>query len=96
VFLIISLLLTALLIDLVRQQIEEGGHIHHYGNPSPFRFEHPAPPTLPSRFPALASNPDATYVLLVDGVNDEYCNPAFDWSRHLSAAVPLDRRSHDK
>ncbi|KAH9474420.1 Nitrogen assimilation transcription factor nit-4 [Psilocybe cubensis] len=76
-------------------QIEEGRLIHH-GRTSPFIFSSVDVPPQPSRFPALASNPDATYVLAVDGVNDEYCNPDFDWSRHLPTAVPLDRRSHDK
>ncbi|KDR76970.1 hypothetical protein GALMADRAFT_95630 [Galerina marginata CBS 339.88] len=77
-------------------KIEEGGLILHHGNTAPFRFEHLELPIQASRFPALADNPDATYVLLVDGVPDEHCNPAFDWSRHLPQAVPLDRRSHDK
>ncbi|PPQ92012.1 hypothetical protein CVT25_004869 [Psilocybe cyanescens] len=77
-------------------KIEEGGLIHHYGNTAPFRFESLEVPSQPSRFPALAENPDATYVLVVDGVNDDFCNPDFDWSRHLPTAVPLDRRSHDK
>ncbi|KAJ3517066.1 hypothetical protein NLJ89_g732 [Agrocybe chaxingu] len=43
-------------------KIEEGGQvIHHYGNPSPFRFNPNEQLTAPSRFPALAENPDATY-----------------------------------
>jgi len=67
-----------------------------YGNTAPFRFDHSVPPTLISRFPALAENLDATYVLLVDEAAEEHYNPDFDWSRHLPSAVPLDRRSHDK
>ncbi|KAF9555002.1 hypothetical protein CPC08DRAFT_643525, partial [Agrocybe pediades] len=67
-----------------------------YGNTAPFRFEHLEISTRPSRFPELAENPHATYVLLVDGVNEEHCNPDLDWSRHLSTSVPLDRRSHDR
>ncbi|KAF8909703.1 fungal-specific transcription factor domain-containing protein [Gymnopilus junonius] len=74
----------------------EGGLIHHYGNTAPFRFESVEPPTQPSRFPALAANPGATYVLLVDGVSDDNGNPGFDWSRHLPKIADLDRKSHDK
>ena len=54
------------------------------------------PFTQPSRFPALAENPDDTYVLLVDGVQSNHYNPTLDWSRHLPSSVPLDRPSHDK
>lgn len=54
------------------------------------------PFTQPSRFPALAENPDDTYVLLVDGVQPSHCNPTLDWSRHLPSNVLLDRPSHDK
>jgi len=77
-------------------QLEEGGLIHHYGNTAPFRFDHLDIAVLTSRFPSLAENPHATYVLLVDGVTDDHCNPDFDWSRHLPSAVPLTRRCHDK
>lgn len=54
------------------------------------------PFALPSRFPALAENPDDTYVLLVDGVQSSHYNPAFDWSRHLPPNAQLDRPSHDR
>ena len=57
------------------------------------------PFTQHSRFPALAENPDDTYVLLVDGVqssDSSHYNPTLDWSRHLPSNVPLDRPSHDK
>ncbi|KIM41300.1 hypothetical protein M413DRAFT_445331 [Hebeloma cylindrosporum] len=77
-------------------KLEEGGLIHHYGNTAPFRFDHLDLAILTSRFPALAENTQATYVLLVDGVSDDDCSPDFDWSRHLPSAVPLTRRSHDK
>ena len=56
----------------------------------------PLPAEGPSRFPAIAENLDATYVLLVDDVDDSHFNPNFDWSRHLPSNGPLDRRSHDK
>ncbi|KAF8152932.1 hypothetical protein B0H34DRAFT_677166 [Crassisporium funariophilum] len=79
-------------------KIEEGGQILHHEITSPFRFDHPESFQQASRFPALADNPDATYVLMVDGVkeSDRNYNPDFDWSRHLPSAVPLDRRSHDR
>lgn len=89
---------TILCAPLSAQQLEENGLVHHYGNTAVFRFENIEPPRAapPSRFPALAQNPDATYVLLTDGVPDDHYNPDFDWSRHLPSIVPLDRRSHDK
>ncbi|KJA23958.1 hypothetical protein HYPSUDRAFT_39482 [Hypholoma sublateritium FD-334 SS-4] len=79
-------------------KLEENGLVQNYGNTAVFRFENIELPrvTPPSRFPALAQNPDATYVLLTDGVPDDHYNPDFDWSRHLPSIVPLDRRSHDK
>jgi hypothetical protein len=33
---------------------------------------------------------------MVEGVDESNYNPNFDWSRHLTADVPLDRREHDK
>ncbi|KAF8802030.1 hypothetical protein BYT27DRAFT_6777102 [Phlegmacium glaucopus] len=74
-------------------QVQDGGGTLHHGTTAPFRFVEFTPP---SRFPALAADPDGTYVLLVEGADPSHYNPAFDWSRHLPSAVPLDRRSHDK
>jgi hypothetical protein len=56
------------------------------------------PFTQPPRFPALAENPNDTYVLSVDGVQPEtsHYNPALDWSRYLPSDIPLDRPTHDK
>ena len=54
------------------------------------------PFTQPSRFPAIAENPDATYVLQLEGVQESHCNPSLDWSRHLPHNVPLDRKTHDR
>ena len=84
--------------QLSRPQLEENGLVRHHGPTAVFRFENIEPPraAVPSRFPALAKNPDATYVLLTDGVPDDHYNPDFDWSRHLPSVVPLNRRSHDK
>jgi len=52
----------------------------------------------PSRFPAVAENPDETYVLMVDGhhAQPSHYNPNLDWSRHLPSNVPLDRPTHDR
>ena len=56
------------------------------------------PFTMPSRFPALAENPDDTYVLQLEGVHESHCNPSLDWSRYLApnVPVPLDRKIHDR
>ena len=54
------------------------------------------PFTQPSRFPALAENPDDTYVLFLDGVLPSHCNPTLEWSRHLAPNPLLDRQSHDR
>lgn len=63
-----------------------------YGNVAPFRFA-PAPSPL-SRFNRIVDNPNAHYVLLVDGERDY--NPTLDWSKHLPKSVHLCRREHDK
>ena len=62
-------------------------------NAYPLKVE---PFTQPSRFPALAENPDDTYVLLVDGAHESHYNPSLDWSRNLPSNVPLDRPTHDR
>ena len=72
-------------------QLEQGS-IHCYGIAAPFRF----PSDRASRFPAIAQNSDANYVLMVDGVSEKHRNPRFDWSRYLPHEVPLDRKSHDR
>ena len=54
------------------------------------------PFTQPSRFPALAANPDDTYVLSVDGALPSHCDPNLDWSRHLPSNPQLDRPTHDR
>lgn len=51
-------------------------------------------PSSSSRFPT--EDPEAHYVLLVDGADDTYYNPDFDWSRYLPNAVPLTRNEHDR
>ena len=52
--------------------------------------------TQPSRFPALAKNPDETYVLCLDGIQSSHYNPSLEWNRYLPHDVPLDRPTHDK
>ncbi|KAJ7288486.1 hypothetical protein C8J57DRAFT_1280412 [Mycena rebaudengoi] len=52
--------------------------------------------SLSSESSRSADNPNASYVLLVDGVDDSSCDLSFDWSRHLPPEVPLDRKEHDK
>ncbi|KAJ7151912.1 hypothetical protein C8R43DRAFT_846056, partial [Mycena crocata] len=66
-----------------------------HGITAPFRFatKHPG---RPSRFPEIIDNPSASYVLIVDGVDEAHYNPDFDWSRYLPSQVPLDRREHDR
>ncbi|KAJ7291289.1 fungal-specific transcription factor domain-containing protein, partial [Mycena rebaudengoi] len=61
---------------------------------------------LPLRFAGRPSNEllqsqniadsNATYVLMVDGVDETACDLNFDWSRHLPPGIPLDRKEHDK
>lgn len=64
-----------------------------YGNVAPFRFAEV--PDQGSRFNRIMDNPNAQYVLLVDGASDDY-NTNLDWSKYLPKNVPLDRREHDK
>jgi hypothetical protein len=70
-----------------------------YGIAAPFRFAAENENDLPSRstrFPGIDQNPKSRYVLLVDGIDESYCNPDFDWSRHLPPEVPLERKEHDQ
>ncbi|KAJ6463952.1 hypothetical protein C8R45DRAFT_504466 [Mycena sanguinolenta] len=72
-----------------------GNLILHGATGSPFRFVH-KPPAEVSRIPEVVENPDATYVLQLDGVDISQTHPDIDWSRHLPPEVALDRREHDK
>ncbi|KAJ6616846.1 hypothetical protein B0H10DRAFT_2035936 [Mycena sp. CBHHK59/15] len=67
-----------------------------HGITAPFRFATTKPNNRISRFPEIVENPDASCVLMVEGVDEVHYNPDFDWSRHLPSQVPLDRREHDK
>jgi hypothetical protein len=51
----------------------------------------PAPPQAP-----VIDHPNAVYVLLIDGVDENDAHPGIDWSRHLPPDVPLSRKEHDK
>jgi hypothetical protein len=77
-------------------QLEEGNLLLH-GNTAIFRFAPPATVESPNTlFTSLGENPNARYVLLVDGADEAQYNPDFDWSRYLPTNVPLDRVEHDK
>ncbi len=65
-----------------------------YGTVAPFRFA-PVPAQRTSRFPDIIADPNAHYVLWLDGVSS-HINTSFDWSRHLPANLPLTRHEHDK
>ncbi|KAF8208173.1 fungal-specific transcription factor domain-containing protein [Mycena galopus ATCC 62051] len=72
-----------------------GNLILHGVTSSPFRFGN-KPANEVSRIPEVVENPDASYVLQVDGVDICQTHPDIDWSRHLPPEVALDRREHDK
>ncbi|KAK0484826.1 fungal-specific transcription factor domain-containing protein, partial [Armillaria novae-zelandiae] len=66
-----------------------------YGNVSPFRFAL-VPAQHSSKFPEIMADPNARYVLWLDGVSSSHVNLSFDWSRHLPVNLPLTRHEHDK
>ncbi|TFK73147.1 hypothetical protein BDN72DRAFT_247720 [Pluteus cervinus] len=76
-------------------KLQGGGLVLFHGNTAVFRFAQADNQPI-SRFPAIAEDPGASYVLVVDGIDLTHYDPDFDWSRHLPAAVPLDRRAHDQ
>ncbi|KAJ7178066.1 hypothetical protein C8R46DRAFT_669176 [Mycena filopes] len=69
-----------------------GGLLRH-GITAAFRFLGTPPDPVPEAF---ESDPDATYILHVDGMDIAACHPDIDWSRHLPPGVLLDRTEHDK
>ncbi|KAJ7764577.1 fungal-specific transcription factor domain-containing protein [Mycena maculata] len=71
-----------------------GGLLLH-GITSPFRFINRLPHEV-SPITDVAENSDASYILLVDGVDISDADPDIDWSRYLPPEVVLDRREHDK
>ncbi|KAF7360524.1 Zn(2)-C6 fungal-type domain-containing protein [Mycena venus] len=48
------------------------------------------------RVQEVVENPDASYVLQVEGIDVSQSHPEIDWSRHLPPDVILERREHDK
>ncbi|KAJ7695778.1 hypothetical protein B0H17DRAFT_1055535 [Mycena rosella] len=62
---------------------------------APFRFGG-RPPNEVSRITDVVENPNASYVLLVDGADLLDSQLEFDWSRNLPPEVALDRNEHDK
>ncbi|KAJ7178059.1 hypothetical protein C8R46DRAFT_988118 [Mycena filopes] len=71
------------------------GGLLHYGNTAPFRFLGRPPKPIPS-VPEVVEDPNATYILLLDGMDVADCHPEIDWSRHLPSGVLIDRKEHDK
>ncbi|KAF7343395.1 Zn(2)-C6 fungal-type domain-containing protein [Mycena venus] len=72
-----------------------GNLILHGVTSSPFRFGD-RPPNEVSRIPEVIDNPNASYVLQLDGVDISQTHPDIDWSRYLPPEVAIDRREHDK
>ncbi|KAJ7130304.1 fungal-specific transcription factor domain-containing protein [Mycena epipterygia] len=72
-----------------------GGLLVH-GITAPFRFGNRPPNEVSRITPDVFENPNASYVLLVDGVDVADAHPHIDWSRHLPPEVALDRKEHDK
>ncbi|KAF7360510.1 Zn(2)-C6 fungal-type domain-containing protein [Mycena venus] len=48
------------------------------------------------RVQEVVENPNASYVLQVEGIDISQSHPEIDWSRHLPPEVILERREHDK
>ncbi|KAF8208170.1 fungal-specific transcription factor domain-containing protein [Mycena galopus ATCC 62051] len=66
---------------------------HGITAPTTISFDNP-PPEI-SRAPVV-DNPNAFYVLQLDGVDISQTHPDIDWSRYLPPEVGIDRREHDK
>ncbi|KAF7360474.1 Zn(2)-C6 fungal-type domain-containing protein [Mycena venus] len=52
--------------------------------------------TAAPRVQEVVENPNASYVLQVEGIDVSRSHPEIDWSRHLPPEVILERREHDK
>ncbi|KAJ7291285.1 hypothetical protein C8J57DRAFT_213548 [Mycena rebaudengoi] len=63
-----------------------------YGNATPAQL----PQNERSGSRDIDDNVNASYVLLIDGVDEAACDLNLDWSRHLPKEVHIDRREHDK
>ncbi|KAF7370442.1 Zn(2)-C6 fungal-type domain-containing protein [Mycena sanguinolenta] len=53
-------------------------------------------PSKDSRVPEVIEDPNASYILLVDGVDISHAHSHVDWSRHLPPEVVMERREHDQ
>ncbi|KAK7044585.1 Zn(2)-C6 fungal-type domain-containing protein [Favolaschia claudopus] len=72
-----------------------GNLVLHGVTSSPFRFGNKHPGEI-SPISEVIANPEAVYVLQLDGVDSSQTHPDIDWSRYLPQDVVLDRREHDK
>lgn len=79
---------------IVRTKLEDD-NFRLYGPTSIFRLA-PRRPERVALLADIATISNETYVLQVDGVDDSYCDPHFEFYRHLPQEVPLTRREHDK
>ncbi|KAK7024943.1 Zn(2)-C6 fungal-type domain-containing protein [Favolaschia claudopus] len=88
---------TELTVPTQRLKLDDrlGNLVLHGVTSSAFRFGD-RPPSEVLRHSEVVANPDATYVLQLDGVDVSETHPDIDWSRHLPTEVVLDRREHDK
>ncbi|KAJ7028673.1 hypothetical protein C8F04DRAFT_50712 [Mycena alexandri] len=77
----------------VDDQYRLGGLLRH-GITAPFRFLGRLPNEVSQTTEVI--DPNASYILLVDGVDESQAHPDIDWSRHLPSGVLLDRKEHDK
>ncbi|KAF7360528.1 Zn(2)-C6 fungal-type domain-containing protein [Mycena venus] len=67
-----------------------GGHLHVVAAPTITGGTNTAP-----RVQQVVENPNASYILQVEGVDVSQSHPEIDWSRHLPPEVILERREHD-
>lgn len=75
--------------------LDDQDDLQLYGPCSIFRLAPTAPGRTP-RLPEIFEDRRARYVLQVDGADETFCNPNFDWSRHLPREVFMERKEHDK
>ncbi|KAJ7062681.1 hypothetical protein C8F01DRAFT_985817, partial [Mycena amicta] len=66
-----------------------------HGITTPFRFA-TNPLTRAPTLHATSTSPNASYVLMLDGVDESQCDPTFPWSRYLPDDILFDRREHDR
>ncbi|KAJ7170905.1 hypothetical protein C8R43DRAFT_875329 [Mycena crocata] len=74
---------------------DKSGGLMRHGITTPMRFGTRTPEQVPRAVESVSSISNATYVLLLDGMDADYASEC-DWSRHLPTEVPLKRREHDR